>query len=239
MKMIDAMGMPCPIPVIETKKALARQDTLEVSIKVDNIIAVQNLEKMASGFEYSFSFEEVGAGSYMATIRKKPASPAEHRGAGATPSASVTDLAELPAQAEAMVPAGLPAQAEAMVPAGLPAPELRPGKGLVVLIASDKLGSGSEELGKILIKGFIYSLAELKPAPTSVIFINRGAYLTAMDSNAVHDLETLLESGSEVLTCGTCSNYYGLTDKLAVGSIADMFKIVERMAGAGSVVSIC
>ena len=42
--------------------------------------------------------------------------------------------------------------------------------------------------------------------------------------------------GVEILTCGTCLNYYGLTDKLAVGSVTDMYTIVERLSGAQKVV---
>ena len=109
---------------------------------------------------------------------------------------------------------------------------------LVVIISRDTLGAGAEELGKILIKGFIYSLTELDPPPGFIAFINSGVCLTSEDSNSIDDLKKLEEKGTEILTCGTCSNYYKLQDKLAVGSIGNMSGITERMATARSVINI-
>ena len=100
------------------------------------------------------------------------------------------------------------------------------------------MGEGAEELGKILIKGFIYSLTELPTPPKFVIFFNSGAYLTSAESNTVDELKKLAEKGTEILTCGTCINYYKLQDKLAVGAITDMYGITERMASAGSIINI-
>lgn len=195
MKSIDATGKACPIPVIEAKKALAKPDSTGVIIKVDNIIAVQNLEKMAKGNGYEFSFKGE-AGIFIAAIQKDPA------------------------------------QADTILN---PPP---PGGNLVVAIANDTLGNGELELGKILMKAFIYSLTELDNAPAAVIFMNRGAYLTAAGSNVVDDLKTLEGKGTEVLTCGTCTNYYGLSGGPAAGSIIDMFGITERMAAADSVINL-
>ena len=45
---VNAMGKPCPIPVVETKKVLAKMTAGDsVTVSVDNPIAVQNLLKMA------------------------------------------------------------------------------------------------------------------------------------------------------------------------------------------------
>jgi len=70
MKIIDAAGKPCPIPVIEAKKTMALPETRELLIKVDNKIAVQNLKKMADGFGYTLSFDESGEGLFEVAIRK-------------------------------------------------------------------------------------------------------------------------------------------------------------------------
>lgn len=64
MKIIDVMGKPCPIPVIEAKRALAEQGIAGVLVKVDNIVSVQNLEKMAKGCGYGFSYVETSKDSY-------------------------------------------------------------------------------------------------------------------------------------------------------------------------------
>jgi len=100
------------------------------------------------------------------------------------------------------------------------------------------MGNGAEELGKILVKGFIYSLTELPLPPQCVIFFNAGAYLTSDGANTLDDLKKLEEKGTEILTCGTCINYFGLQNKLAVGKIVNMYEITERLVCAGTVVNI-
>ncbi|MCL2684160.1 MAG: sulfurtransferase-like selenium metabolism protein YedF, partial [Synergistaceae bacterium] len=110
--------------------------------------------------------------------------------------------------------------------------------GLVVMIGADHMGEGSEELGRMLIKSFIYSLTQLAAPPAAVIFLNGGARLTSEGSNAVPDLRTLLNKGVEILTCGACVNYYGLKENLAVGEITDMMTITSRAVSAGQLVVI-
>ncbi|HHY25293.1 MAG TPA: sulfurtransferase-like selenium metabolism protein YedF [Desulfitobacterium dehalogenans] len=110
--------------------------------------------------------------------------------------------------------------------------------GLVVAIGRDTMGEGSEELGRILLKSFIYSLTELIPPPTHLLFFNSGAYLTGSDSNSIEDLKAIADKGTIILTCGTCTNYYGITEKLAVGEIANMYSIVTTMAEAKRLINI-
>jgi selenium metabolism protein YedF len=112
------------------------------------------------------------------------------------------------------------------------------GKGPVVLITADSMGRGAEELGRLLIKGFVFSLTQLKPPPEAVVFLNSGARLTTEGANTVPDLKALEEAGAEICTCGTCANYYKLTESLAVGGIVDMLNIVTRLAKASSVITI-
>jgi selenium metabolism protein YedF len=59
------------MPVVETKKTLSQPGTQGVIVLVDNFIAVQNLEKMAAGLGYGFSFEQKGETEYAATIFTK------------------------------------------------------------------------------------------------------------------------------------------------------------------------
>ena len=106
----------------------------------------------------------------------------------------------------------------------------------IVVIASDKMGSGNDELGKVLIKGFIFAVTQLEELPKAMIFYNGGATLTAEGSDSLEDLRSLEAQGVEILTCGTCLNYYGLTDKLEVGSVTNMYTIVEKMAEAGKII---
>ena len=107
---------------------------------------------------------------------------------------------------------------------------------LVVVISSDRMGSGNDALGKVLIKGFIFAVTQLERLPKTMLFYNGGATLTAEGSDSLEDLKHLEEQGVEILTCGTCLNYYNLSDKLQVGSVTNMDSIVEKMGGADKII---
>lgn len=110
------------------------------------------------------------------------------------------------------------------------------GGGLVVAVDTDAMGRGSEELGRTLMKGFLFAVTQLPRLPETMLFYNGGAKLTVEGSASLEDLKKLEEQGVEILTCGTCLNYYGLTERLAVGGATNMYAIVEKLAGASRVV---
>ena len=107
---------------------------------------------------------------------------------------------------------------------------------LVVVVSSDRMGAGNDDLGKVLIKGFIFAVTQLDKLPKTMLFYNGGATLTAEGSDSLEDLKHLAEQGVEILTCGTCLNYYGLSEKLEVGSVTNMYTIVEKLAGADKII---
>ena len=94
------------------------------------------------------------------------------------------------------------------------------------------MGAGSEELGKTLLKAFIYAVTQQDELPKTMLFYNSGVYMTCEDSPAIEDLKTLEVQGVEILSCGTCLNYYGLTEQLKVGTVTNMYVIVETMEQA-------
>ena len=108
----------------------------------------------------------------------------------------------------------------------------------VIYVSTDKMGQGADDLGKILIKGYFYALTEVKPYPKTLIFVNSGVYLTTEGSEVLEYLKTLADQGVEIVSCGTCLDFYHLKDKLAVGSITNMYSIVEKMNGADKVIRI-
>lgn len=120
--------------------------------------------------------------------------------------------------------------------AAAPLPACPTGSGTVVAIGSQTMGQGDDELGAVLMKGFIYALTQLDPAPATVLLFNGGAHLSVQGSPALPDLQTLAAGGTEILTCGTCLNHYGLTEQLAVGQVTNMYAIVEKLAGASLVI---
>ena len=105
----------------------------------------------------------------------------------------------------------------------------------VVAVDTDSMGRGNDELGAVLIKGFLFAVSRLETLPKTVLFYNGGAKLTTEGSASLEDLRLMEQQGVEILTCGTCLNYYGLTDQLAVGSATDMYTIVERLSRAEKV----
>lgn len=121
---------------------------------------------------------------------------------------------------------------EELEPACAPAGET----GLLVAVDTDVMGRGSEELGRTLMKGFLYALTQLPRLPETMLFYNGGAKLTVEGSDSLEDLKGLAAQGVEILTCGTCLNFYGLTEKLAVGSTTNMYAIAEKLAGAKKVI---
>ena len=109
---------------------------------------------------------------------------------------------------------------------------------IVVVIDSDEMGKGDEELGKILVKGFIYSLIEMETLPKTVILYNKGVLLATVNENTIEDLKKLESMGVEVISCGTCANYYHVQDKLQVGSLTNMYTIVDRQFKATKLIRV-
>ena len=98
------------------------------------------------------------------------------------------------------------------------------------------MGSGSDELGAALMKGFLYALSQQETLPRTILFYNGGAALTSEESPSLADLKSLKAQGVEILTCGTCLNFYGLSDSLKVGEVTNMYAIVEKMTQADLIV---
>ncbi len=106
----------------------------------------------------------------------------------------------------------------------------------VVAVGADHMGEGDNELGHILIKGFLFALTTQERLPDVVLFFNGGAKLTCEGSESLEDLKKLEKLGVEILTCGTCLDFYHLTDKLSVGGVTNMYDIVERQMNAARII---
>lgn len=106
----------------------------------------------------------------------------------------------------------------------------------VVAISSATMGVGNDELGKILIKGFIYSLSQLEELPNTILFYNGGATIPVEGSVSLEDLRNMEAQGVTIKTCGTCLDYYKLKEKLAVGSVTNMYDIVETLSKAARII---
>ena len=109
-------------------------------------------------------------------------------------------------------------------------------KNLVIQVSSDTMGAGSDELGRNLMKAFVYAVTQQDELPATMLFYNGGAHLTCEGSPCLDDLKALAEQGVEILTCGTCLNHYGIADKLAVGEVTNMYVICQKLEQASHVV---
>jgi selenium metabolism protein YedF len=103
---------------------------------------------------------------------------------------------------------------------------------VVVYINSNLLGIGEEALGTILMRSFLKTLLDLKPIPSKLIFINSGVRLTTEGSEVLETLKTLSDKGVQILSCGTCLDFYGLKEKLKVGIISNMYDIAQSLLEA-------
>jgi selenium metabolism protein YedF len=108
----------------------------------------------------------------------------------------------------------------------------------VMLIGTDRLGDGPEELGRLLMRNFIMTLVELPEVPDRMLFINTGVLLTAAGSEVIEALDALGNRGVEVLSCGICLDFFKKKDALAAGGVTNMFTIAESLLGARSVVRL-
>ena len=106
----------------------------------------------------------------------------------------------------------------------------------IVVVSSATMGIGNDELGKVLIKGFLYAVSQLEELPKTILFYNGGATLTTEGSASLEDLKNMEAQGVTIKTCGTCLDYYGLKDKLQVGTITNMYDIVETMDKAAHII---
>lgn len=205
---VNAMGDICPIPVVKTKKALGElSGPGQIEVLVDNETAMKNVTKMAKSTGAQAESEQLGERQYRVLITVGKGAEGE---AGKEQEKDNADTANVNV--------------------------CRTCVGTVVSVGSDRMGEGSDELGHILMKSFIFAVTQLDDLPDKMLFYNGGAKLTVEGSECLEDLKNLADQGVEILTCGTCLDYYGLKEKLAVGSVTNMYSIVETLQGSVNVI---
>ncbi|MBQ4045875.1 MAG: sulfurtransferase-like selenium metabolism protein YedF [Lachnospiraceae bacterium] len=206
--LVDALGKACPIPVVMTKKKIqeVNGDGI-IETHVDNLTAVENLKRLAASHGASAESAEIAPNHYTVTITAS-AKSAENAAAGK--GQEVIDSCQI-----------APAEKKT---------------NLVVVFDSAFMGKGDDKLGQILIKSFVYSLTQMDQLPAACLFYNGGAWLTSEGSACLADLKSLESQGTQILTCGTCADFYGIKDKIAVGGVTNMYAIVETMASADKII---
>jgi selenium metabolism protein YedF len=200
-KIIDCMGMACPLPVVNAKKAAEELHTGDVlTVMVDNEIAVQNLTRFAEHKGFGVSAQKKGDKEYAVIMQI----------AGAA--AAATAQEEIACAVDSRR------------------------KGMLVVLSGNVMGTGDPKLGTSLMKAFVFALTKQDQLPETILCYNTGAYLTCEGADTLEDLKLLESEGVTILTCGTCLDFYGLKEKLAVGGVTNMYDIVERMENAAQII---
>ena len=200
-KIIDCKGMACPLPVVNAKKASEEMGPGDqLTVLVDNEIAVQNLTRFAEHKGFTVSAEKKGEKEYAVIMGISGAVAEEAKEESV---ACVMDVRR---------------------------------KGMLVVLSANVMGTGDPKLGTALMKAFVFALTKQDQLPDTVLCYNTGAYLTCEGADTLEDLKLLESEGVTVLTCGTCLDFYGLKEKLAVGGVTNMYDIVERMENAAQII---
>jgi len=109
-------------------------------------------------------------------------------------------------------------------------------KRVLVFVSGETMGQGSDELGRILMRSFLYTLKELKPLPWRIIFVNSGVKLAVEGSPYIDTLSELAAQGADVVSCGTCLDYFQIKDKIRAGRISNMYEIASSFLEATNVI---
>lgn len=111
-------------------------------------------------------------------------------------------------------------------------------RGKTVFINNEYLGKGDDKLGALLMKAFIYTLNEVDNKPERLLFMNSGVKLCIEGAITLENLQKLEEVGVDILVCGTCLDFFGLSAKLKVGKVSNMYDIAGSLTGDPNVVTI-
>lgn len=111
-------------------------------------------------------------------------------------------------------------------------------RNITILVSSDKFGTGDDRLGAALMKSYMYALTESEPKPKTMLFVNSGVNLTTEGSDVIESLKALEGQGVEILSCGTCLDFYSLKEKLLIGTVTNMYTIVEKMNNSANTIKL-
>ncbi len=108
----------------------------------------------------------------------------------------------------------------------------------VVFITGECVGSEEQELGKMLMKGFIGNLKHVNPLPKTVIFVNNSVRMVTLNLETAEMVKELESFGVEVLACGACLNYFNLVDELKAGKVTDALTVANRLFAADKIIRL-
>jgi selenium metabolism protein YedF len=198
MKELDARGLVCPAPVIQTKAEVEENHQEAIKVIVDNEAAKQNVNRFLQSQNYETSIEEAGEDFHVF---------------GKISGDVHTEISTEKKSVSAS-------------------------KKIMMMVASNKIGHGDDELGLKLMTSFIKTLKEMGPELWRLVFVNSGVKLVVEDSEVLADLKELEAEGLQIMACGACLTHFNLMAKKSVGETTNMLDIVTSMQLADKVVNI-
>ena len=108
----------------------------------------------------------------------------------------------------------------------------------VLFIKDDKVGDN--ELGAMLIVGFLKTILELPKLPKTILCVNKAVLLTTAPANSdiINILKTLEEKGVEIYSCGICLDFYKVADELKVGMVGNAYGTVEALLNSEGTITL-
>ncbi len=220
-KIIDGRKLPCPQPLMMTKKAVDAGDTEILEVIVDNEAGRENIIKYTKHVKIEITdiFEVNGEIHLIINTRKPSPEKAKQ-------------------MEDTLPPECLDEKDEAIKSEQAESSYLDSRDKKNIFIRTDTIGTANRELGLLLMRGFIYTLTELEIKPETIIFMNDGVKLTVEGSESIENIRKLEETGVKILVCGTCLDYLNLTGQLQVGTVSNMYDITEELMKQNTVLTV-
>jgi len=200
MKIIDCKGMICPMPLIETRKAI-RESAIgeDLQVIVDNETSFNNVSHFLNDNGYVFNYTKDG-NAYAISFKVSKIEPKKE-------------------------------EARPIIEN-----KVSKSRNHIIVLNSNKMGTGDDDLGKLLMKGYLNTIDQLDVLPLEIICYNSGVTLAEKGTDSAQTLKKIKNQGVKITLCGTCVDFFGLKEKLEVGTISNMLYIAGKLSSGIQIV---
>jgi selenium metabolism protein YedF len=206
---IDARGLACPQPVLMTKQAVDKERPSQLTVQVDNEAAVENVSRFLGTRGYETT--STGQGDLFTISARYTLKTEEAPGSTATGESAPAD----------------------------PVTDGREkNQKILVLIATDRMGFGDDDLGQKLMISFINTLGEMGNDLWRLVLVNNGVKLTIAGSPVLETLCAYEKQNISIWVCGTCLSHFDLLNEKQVWETTNMLDIVTAMQLATKVITL-
>ncbi len=108
----------------------------------------------------------------------------------------------------------------------------------VLMFTRDGVGSADTPLQQALASKYLGLLLAGDLAPAAACFYTEGVHLVAEGSPLLEALAELERRGTRLLVCATCLEYFGLKNRVRVGTVCGMPDILDAQLRAERVLTL-